>query len=127
MRHFPTPGGGMSGPGMLYGFFGFVGTLVVLGLIALLVVVLVRRAKGMKFGPGGPGPMGHTHHRPPMPPAVQILDERLAQRRHRGRGLHDPQGRAAGQRRSRGERVDAAGAHPAAARGAEPEGEDPSI
>jgi putative membrane protein len=68
-----------GGGGMLWGFMGFIGTLVVLALIALLVVALVKKAKRRKFGPGGPGPMGyHPHHRPPMPPALQILDERLA-------------------------------------------------
>jgi uncharacterized membrane protein len=79
MRHFPAPGGGMSGSGMLFGFLGFIGTLVVLALLTLLVVHLVKRAKGRTFGPGGPGPMGHhAMHHPPMPPALQILDERLA-------------------------------------------------
>lgn len=76
MRHFPGPGGGMGSSSMLWGFFGFIGTLVVLGLIALFVVYLVKKSKGKQFGPG---PMGHhPHHRPPMPPALQILDERLA-------------------------------------------------
>ncbi|MCA0297173.1 MAG: SHOCT domain-containing protein [Actinobacteria bacterium] len=71
----------MSGSSLLFGFMGFIGTLVVLALIALLVVFLVKRAKGKKFGPGGPGGPGmghHAMHRPPMPPALQILDERLA-------------------------------------------------
>lgn len=77
MRHFPGPGGGMGGS-MLWGFLGFVGTLVVLAMITILIVALVKRAKGKKFGPGAHGPMGHPMHRPPMPPAVQILDERLA-------------------------------------------------
>ncbi len=77
MRHFPGPGGGMYGGSLLWGFMGFIGTLVVLTLIALFVLFLVKKAKGKKFGPGAPGPMGH-YHRPPMPPAVQILDERLA-------------------------------------------------
>jgi len=79
MRHYPGPGGGMSGSSLLFGFMGFIGTLVVLALIALLVIYLVKRAKGKKFGPGGPGPNArHGMHRPPMPPALQILDERLA-------------------------------------------------
>lgn len=73
MRHYPGPG--MGGGSLLFGFLGFIGTLVVLGLLALLVIYLVKRAKGGKVGPG---PMGHAHHRPPMPPALQILDERLA-------------------------------------------------
>lgn len=77
MRHFPGPGGGMYGGNLLWGFTGFIGTLVVLTLIALFVLFLVKKAKGKKFGPGVPGPMGH-YHRPPMPPALQILDERLA-------------------------------------------------
>lgn len=76
MRHFPGPAGGMYGGSMMWGFMGFIGTLVVLTLIALFVVFLVKKAKGKNFGPGG-GPMAH-HHRPPMPPALQILDERLA-------------------------------------------------
>ena len=77
MRHFPNPGGGMGGgSNMLFGFLGFIGTLVVLGLLALLVVFLVKRAKGKKFGPDSS--MGRLHHHPPMPPALQILDERLA-------------------------------------------------
>jgi uncharacterized membrane protein len=56
---------------------GFIGTLMVLALLALLVVYLVKRAKGTPFGPGAPRGQ-HPHHRPPMPPALQILDERLA-------------------------------------------------
>jgi putative membrane protein len=73
MRHYPGPG--MNGSGMLAGFVGFIGTLVLLGLITLLVVYLVKRSKGKLGTPEG---FGHPHHRPPMPPAVQILDERLA-------------------------------------------------
>lgn len=66
-RH-PMPGG--TGFGMVYGLAGFVGTLVFLGLIALVVYLIVRRNKqGHPVAPG---------HRPPMPPAVQILDDRLA-------------------------------------------------
>ncbi|MGC3995438.1 MAG: SHOCT domain-containing protein [Propionicimonas sp.] len=69
----------MGGSSMLWGFMGFIGTLVVLALLALLVVFLVKKAKQKKFGPGGSGPMGHhPHHRPFLPPALQILDERLA-------------------------------------------------
>lgn len=74
MRHFPGPG---SGGNMLFGFMGFIGTIVLLGLIALFVVMLVKRAKGKSGNPMG---FGHAHHgyRPPMPPALQLLDERLA-------------------------------------------------
>ncbi|MGV8910910.1 MAG: SHOCT domain-containing protein [Propionicimonas sp.] len=54
---------------------GFIGTIVLLGLITLLVVFLVKRSKG---GAGEHAGYGHPQHRPPMPPAVQILDERLA-------------------------------------------------
>ncbi len=75
MRHFPGPEGGFYGGSLMWGFLGFIGTLVVLTLITLFIVYLVRRAKGKKFGPGGPGPVGH---RPMMPPALQVLDERLA-------------------------------------------------
>ncbi len=79
MRHYPGPGGGMGASSMLFGFMGFIGTLVVLALLTLLVVYLVKRAQGKKYGPAGSGPMGHhAMHRPPMPPALQILDERLA-------------------------------------------------
>ena len=73
MRHYPGPGFG--GGNMLFGIFGFIGTLVLLGLITLFVIYLVKRSKGMAGTPSG---FGHPHHRPPMPPAVQILDERLA-------------------------------------------------
>ena len=73
MRHFPGPG--MSGSGMLFGMLGFIGTIVLLGLITLLVVFLVKRGK---HGAGRPAGYGHPHHQPPLPPALQILDERLA-------------------------------------------------
>lgn len=58
---------------MLFGILGFIGTLLLLALITLLVIYLVKRSKA----PGQPAGFGQ-HHRPPMPPAVQILDERLA-------------------------------------------------
>ena len=75
MRHFP--GGGMSGMNLLFGFLGFIGTLVALALLTLLVFYLVKRSKGGV--PGGPHPMGHhPGHRPPVPPALHLLDERLA-------------------------------------------------
>ena len=73
MRHYPGPG--FNGGNMLYGMFGFISTLVLLGLLTLFVIYLIRRSKGKAGTPSG---SGHTHHRPPMPPAVQILDERLA-------------------------------------------------
>lgn len=71
------------GGSMLWGFMGFIGTLVVMALIAVLVVYLVKRAKARKLGvsgaaAGGPPWAHHPHHRPPLPPALQILDERLA-------------------------------------------------
>jgi uncharacterized membrane protein len=74
MRHYPGPGFG--GGSMVFGFLGFIGTIVLLGLITLLVVYLVKRAKGKA---GNPLDFGHHHaYRAPMPPAVQLLDERLA-------------------------------------------------
>ena len=73
MHHHPGPG--FNGGSMLYGMFGFIGTLVLLGLLTLFVIYLVRRSKGKA---GMPPAFGPAHHRPPMPPAVQILDERLA-------------------------------------------------
>ncbi len=77
MRNYPGPGMGGS---LLWGFMGFVGTLAVLGLITLLVIYLVKRSNGRKFGPGPSGQP--AHHRPgaypAMPPAMQVLDERLA-------------------------------------------------
>jgi len=73
MRHYPGPG--FNGGNMLYGMFGFIGTLVLLGLLTLFVIYLVKRGKGKAGKPAG---FDHPYHRPPMPPAVQILDERLA-------------------------------------------------
>ncbi|MFZ0530436.1 MAG: SHOCT domain-containing protein [Propionicimonas sp.] len=63
---------------MFAGVLGFVGTLAFLGLTALLIVFLIKRYKnhGKPGSPAGFG-MGHHHH-PPMPPALQVLDERLA-------------------------------------------------
>jgi len=71
MHRFPMPGG--NGLGILFGIAGFVGTLVFIGLVIALVVYLVRRNKTVQ-----PGHPGQPSHRPPMPPAVQVLDERLA-------------------------------------------------
>ncbi len=73
----PYPGPGFNGGSMLFGFLGFIGTIVLLSLITLLVIYLVKRAKGKTDQPMG---FGHPHHgyRQPMPPAVQLLDERLA-------------------------------------------------
>lgn len=72
MRHFPGHGMGS----MVAGILGFIGTLTFLGLLALLIFFLIRRAKG--HGAEGPKGFHGHHHRPPMPPALQILDERLA-------------------------------------------------
>lgn len=68
MHRFPMPGG--NGLGMAFGIAGFVGTLVFLALIVVLVMYLIKRNK--QGQPVGPGP------RSPLPPAVQILDDRLA-------------------------------------------------
>lgn len=73
MRFGPM-GGGMMGNGLLFGIAGFSFTLLVIGLITALVVLLVRRGKH------GPGPRPNPG-RPPFafaPPALQLLDERLA-------------------------------------------------
>jgi uncharacterized membrane protein len=67
MRYSPMPYG--NGAGLLFGIAGFVGTLLLITLIVVLVVYFVRRGKHPQAGPG---------HRPPAPPALQILDERLA-------------------------------------------------
>lgn len=75
MRHYPGPGG-FGGGSMMFGIFGFICTLVVLALLALLVIFLVKRSKG-QMGTGGPRMHGHLHQ-PSMPPALQVLDERLA-------------------------------------------------
>lgn len=76
MRHGPM-GGGMAGNGLFFGVAGFIFTLLVIGLITALVLYLIKRSKR------GPGPHGHPQHgRPPfapgLPPAMQLLDERLA-------------------------------------------------
>ena len=68
MHRFPMPEG--TGLGMMFGVAGFVGTLVFLTLIVVLVVYLVRGNKQAQ--PVAPGFHG------PLPPAVQILDDRLA-------------------------------------------------
>ena len=74
MRYGPM-GGGMAGHGLLFGIAGFIFTLLVIGLITAFIVFLVKRSKQ------GPGPRPH-HGRPPfgpgVPPAMQLLDERLA-------------------------------------------------
>ena len=77
MRNSPKPGSMMDGSSLLSGFLGFVVAMVVLSLLALLVFFLVKKAREKKSGPGAPGPM-RPQHRPPLPPALQILDERLA-------------------------------------------------
>jgi putative membrane protein len=68
-------GGGMGGGGLLFGVAGFICTLLVIGLITAFVLFLVKRSKQ------GPGPH-RQHGRPPsapfLPPALQLLDERLA-------------------------------------------------
>lgn len=68
MHRFPMPVG--HGPGLLFGIAGFVGTLVVLSLIVVLVIYLIRRADHKS--PAAPGAQA------PLPPAMQILDDRLA-------------------------------------------------
>lgn len=75
MRHYPGPG--FNGSSMLFGFIGFILTIVLLALITLLVVYLVKRSKGQTAGPTGFGQPHHGSHQP-MPPALQVLDERLA-------------------------------------------------
>ncbi len=67
--------GPMGGSAMLVGFGGFVFTLLVIGLVTALVIYLSKRNKQ------GPEPRPHhaTRTMPPaMPPAMQVLDERLA-------------------------------------------------
>jgi len=64
------PGTDFTGWHVLLGIAGFVGTLLLIALITLLVIFIVKRSKG----PSHPRP-GHL---PPLPPALQILDERLA-------------------------------------------------
>lgn len=74
MRYGPM-GGGMAGHSLLFGVAGFIFTLLVIGLVTAFVVFLVKRSKH------GPGPH-RQHGRPPfaplLPPALQLLDERLA-------------------------------------------------
>jgi putative membrane protein len=67
MRYTPMPYG--NGVGILFGIAGFVGTLLLIALVVVLVVYFARRGKHPQAGPG-PGPVA--------PPALQILDERLA-------------------------------------------------
>jgi len=68
MRRFPGPDY-FTGWHMVAGIAGFLGTLLVLALITALVIFLVRRGKNH------PAPI---NVRPPLPPALQLLDERLA-------------------------------------------------
>lgn len=68
MRRFPGSDD-FSGWHMVAGMAGFLGTLLLIALITALVIFLVRRGKH-PVAPGG--------FRPPMPPALQLLDERLA-------------------------------------------------
>lgn len=69
MRNLPSSNGGFQ---FLLGMAGFVGTLLVLAIIAGLIIYLVKRSKPTTNLPGQPRmPVG-------MPPAMQILDERLA-------------------------------------------------
>jgi len=68
MRRFPNTDY-FSGWHMVAGIAGFLGTLVLITLITLLVIFLVRRGKNR------PAP---TAFRPSLPPALQLLDERLA-------------------------------------------------
>jgi Predicted membrane protein len=55
---------------ILMGLAGFLGTLLVIALITALVIFFVRRGKGRPQPPAA--------HFGPMPPALQLLDERLA-------------------------------------------------
>lgn len=68
MRRFPNTDY-FSGWHMVAGIAGFLGALVLITLITLLVIFLVRRGKTH------PAP---TVFRPSLPPALQLLDERLA-------------------------------------------------
>ena len=74
MRYGPM-GGGMMGHSLFFGVAGFIFTLLVIGLITAFILFLVKRSKR------GPGPHP-AHGRPPfgpfLPPALQLLDERLA-------------------------------------------------
>lgn len=65
MRYMPMHPGGLA---MFVGIAGFVATLVVIAAIVAIVIVASRRRKGT-----GPVPP-----RPVVPPALQVLDERLA-------------------------------------------------
>ena len=77
MRYGPMGGG--SGHALLFGVGGFICTLLVIGLITAFVIFLVKRSKRGPGHLGRPGPgFGHHPHWQPMPPALQILDERLA-------------------------------------------------
>ena len=75
MRYGPMGGGGMGGQGLLFGVAGFIFTLLVIGLITAFVIFLVKRSK---HGPGPHPGHGRPPMQPGMPPAMQLLDERLA-------------------------------------------------
>lgn len=64
MRYMPMYSGGLA---MFVGFAAFVATLLVIAAI-VAIVIASRRKKGL--GPVPPRPMA--------PPALQVLDERLA-------------------------------------------------
>jgi len=68
MRRFPGPDNFM-GWHLVAGLAGFFGTLLLITLITVLVVFLVRRNRQQ------PAPSGFQA---PLPPALQLLDERLA-------------------------------------------------
>lgn len=62
MRHIPHG----SGFAILHVILGFAGVMIGLALITAVILVVLRRRSGAR-------------HRPvPAPPALQILDERLA-------------------------------------------------
>jgi uncharacterized membrane protein len=69
MRTMPGPSGGLH---LLLGLAGFVGTLMLIAIIAAVIIYLVKRKKGTLGTPGFP-----LRH-PGLPPAMQILDDRLA-------------------------------------------------
>lgn len=69
------PGYGMHGGGgygLLFGLGGFILTLLVIAAIVLLIMALVKRDKNLVAGP--PAHVPPT----PVPPSMQILDDRLA-------------------------------------------------
>ncbi|HRA76168.1 MAG TPA: hypothetical protein PLE12_08030 [Propionicimonas sp.] len=77
MRHDPHLPGGSGG--LALWLFGGIGMLVVLGLLALLTYFLVKRFRAKRAGV----PAGFARHPghgpvPAGPPALLILDQRLA-------------------------------------------------